>query len=60
MHITNENLDCCILTLFVHNVCNYSCSYCNDYHRDGSHRWPTDWQPYLDLIQEIKKQNKYI
>ena len=27
MRITNENLDCCILTLFVHNVCNFSCSF---------------------------------
>jgi organic radical activating enzyme len=60
MHITNENLDCCILTLFVHNVCNFSCRYCNDYHRDGSNRWPTDWQPYLDLIEQIKKRNKYV
>lgn len=60
MHITSENLDCCILTLFVHNVCNYNCSYCNDYHRDGSHRWPTDWQPYLDLIENVKKRNKYV
>lgn len=60
MHITNENLDCCIVTLFVHNVCNFRCSYCNDYHRDGSNRWPTDWKPYLNLIKEAKKQNKYI
>ena len=28
MHITNENLDCAIITLFIHNVCNYNCSYC--------------------------------
>tara|TARA_B110000503_G_scaffold90944_1_gene137415 strand:+ start:551 stop:1447 length:897 start_codon:yes stop_codon:yes gene_type:complete len=60
MRITSENLDCCILTLFVHNVCNFNCSYCNDYHRDGSYRWPVNWQPYLDLIKEIKKRNKYI
>ena len=60
MHITSENLDCCVLTLFVHNVCNYNCSYCNDYHRDGSYRWPTDWQPYLDLIENVKKRNKHI
>ena len=49
MHITSENLDCAIITLFVHNVCNYACSYCNDYHRDGSHRWPTDWEPLLQI-----------
>ena len=60
MHITNENPDCCILTLFVHNVCNYSCSYCNDYHRDGSHRWPTDWTPYIKLIAQLKERNKYL
>lgn len=60
MHITNENLDCCILTLFIHNVCNFKCSYCNDYHRDGSNRWPEDWKPYLNLIEKIKENNKYV
>lgn len=60
MHITNENHDCCIVTLFIHNVCNYSCSYCSDYHRDGSHRWPDKWEPYINLITELKKRNKYL
>lgn len=60
MHITNENLNCCILTLFIHNVCNYSCSYCNDYHRDGSYRWPVDWKPYGDLISKLKETNNNI
>ena len=53
MHITSENLDCCIVTLFVHNVCNYTCSYCSDYHRDGTSRWPEDWKAYLDLIEKL-------
>lgn len=60
MHITNENLDCCILTLFIHNVCNYSCSYCNDYHRSGSYRWPDNWEPYINLISNLKKRNRYL
>lgn len=58
MRITNENLDCCILTLFVHNVCNYKCSYCNDYHRDGSYRWSDDWSPYVNLIDQLKQRNQ--
>ena len=60
MHITSENLECCIVTLFIHNVCNYSCSYCSDYHRDGSFRWPNDWTKYLEFINELKKRNKYL
>lgn len=60
MHITSENLDCCIVTLFIHNVCNYNCSYCSDFHRDGSQRWPTDWAPYIKLIEELKERNKYL
>jgi sulfatase maturation enzyme AslB (radical SAM superfamily) len=60
MHITNENLDCCIVTLFIHNVCNYSCSYCSDFHRDGSYRWPEDWTPYLNFINDLKQRNKYL
>ncbi len=58
MRITNENLDCCIVTLFMHNVCNYKCSYCNDYHRDGSHRWSDNWEPYVNLIDKLKERNK--
>jgi organic radical activating enzyme len=60
MHITNENLDCCIVTLFVHNVCNYNCSYCSDFHRDGSYRWPEDWTPYLNFINDLKQRNRYL
>lgn len=59
-HITNENLDCCIITLFLHNVCNYKCSYCSDYHRDGSYRWPDDWQAYSNLINRVKENNKNV
>ena len=58
MRITNENLDCCIVTLFIHNVCNFNCSYCSDFHRDGSYRWPDDWTKYLEFINELKKRNK--
>lgn len=60
MQITNENLDCCILTIFIHNVCNYKCSYCNDNHRDGSVRWPEDWSPYTELIRRLKERNRYL
>lgn len=60
MHITNENPDCCILTIFIHNVCNYRCSYCNDYHRDGSFRWPSDWVPYRTLIDRLKERNRNV
>lgn len=60
MHITSENLDCCVLTIWIHNVCNYNCSYCSDLHRDGSYRWPNDWSPYLKIIEELKQRNKYL
>jgi len=42
----------------MHNVCNFNCSYCSDYHRDGTSRWPKDWKPYLDLIEKLKTKNK--
>jgi MoaA/NifB/PqqE/SkfB family radical SAM enzyme len=60
MRITNENLDCCIVTLFMHNVCNYKCSYCNDYHRDGTYRWSDNWEPYINLIDRLKERNRYL
>ena len=58
MRITNENLDCAVVTLFIHNVCNYNCSYCSDFHRDGSSRWPDDWQPYINFLDRVKQTNK--
>lgn len=60
MHITNENHDCCFVTMFVHTVCNFKCSYCNDFHNDGSYRWPTDWEPYLEFIQKLKQRKKHL
>lgn len=60
MHITNENLDCTIITIFIHNSCNFKCSYCSDFHRNGEYRWPENWQPYIDLINQQKKKTKYI
>ena len=60
MHITNENLDCTIITMFIHNSCNFSCSYCSDFHRNGKYHWPTDWAPYLKLIEQQKKRTKYV
>ena len=60
MHITNENLDCCLITLFVSDVCNYKCSYCDEEHNGGMNPWPKDWTPYIDFINSVKKENKYI
>ena len=60
MHITNENLDCCFINLFLHNVCNFNCSYCSDYHRNGEYRWPEDITPFVNLINKMKETNKYI
>ena len=57
MHITNENLDCAIITLFIHNVCNYNCSYCDDYPEMVVNVGP-DWKSYIDPIEKCKK-NKY-
>jgi len=60
MHITNENLDCCFITLFLHNVCNYKCSYCSEYHYNGEYRWPDTMDAYIKLINEMKARNKYL
>lgn len=60
MHITNDNHDCCFVTIFVHTVCNYKCSYCNDFHNDGTYRWPENWEPYINFINQLKKRKKYL
>ena len=59
LHVTNENLDCALVTLFVHNYCNYACSYCSPVHRSNSHRWPEDIGPFVDFLSNVRKQNKY-
>jgi sulfatase maturation enzyme AslB (radical SAM superfamily) len=60
MRLDNNNPDCAIVTLFTHNVCNYNCSYCSDYHRDGSYRWSDNWTPWINFIKEVEKRNKYV
>jgi sulfatase maturation enzyme AslB (radical SAM superfamily) len=60
MHVTNDNLDCCFLTLFVHNLCNYDCSYCDAYHKDGKFRWSDNWDPYINLVNKLKEKHKYL
>ncbi|HMN69120.1 MAG TPA: radical SAM protein [Bdellovibrionales bacterium] len=59
-HVTSENTECCILTLFVHNVCNFKCSYCNALHNSGSNKWPGDIAPYLELIRRLRESNSHI
>ena len=60
MHITNYNLGVCFVTIFIHNVCNYECSYCADYHNDGSSGWPNSFEPYKKFIDEVKARNPYV
>ena len=62
MEIVNSNPDCGIMTFFIHNTCNFKCSYCNEEHYGGSHRWPEGqtWDNYLDLIDDMKEKNKYL
>lgn len=60
MYLTSNNPECAIITLFVHNVCNYNCSYCSDYHRIGDYRWPSDWTPYLNFIKDLKSRHKFL
>ena len=62
MEIINSNPDCGVMTFFIHNTCNFKCSYCSEEHYGGSHRWPEGqtWDNYLDLIDDMKEKNKYL
>ena len=60
MHITNENMECCLVTLFISDVCNYKCSYCSEEHNGGAFGWPKDWTPYIDFINACKKEHKNV
>jgi len=59
-YVTNENLDCALVTLFTHNYCNFSCSYCSPIHHSNSHRWPDDFSPYIQFLNRVRKQSKKI
>jgi len=58
--VTNENPDCALVTLFLHNRCNYSCDYCNTLHRDGSHGWPQDAAPFVTFLDRVRQRNPHI
>ena len=60
MRITNNNPDCGIVNIMLHNTCNYKCSYCSPYHYDGKYRWPTNWENYIDLIEDMEEHNDYL
>ena len=57
MRITNNNPDCGIVNIMLHDVCNYKCSYCHPYHYGGKNRWPADWENYVDLLNDFEKNN---
>lgn len=58
-HVTNENLDCALVTLFMHNYCNFSCSYCSPVHNNKSNRWPDDPAPFIDFLAKVRARNQY-
>ena len=58
--VTNENPDCGLVTLFMHNYCNYSCSYCSPVHRDNTHRWPDDITAYVEFLKQVRERNRYL
>ena len=58
--VTNENLDCGLVTLFMHNYCNYSCSYCSPIHRDNTHRWPATIDAYVNFLNDVRGRNPYL
>ena len=60
MRITNNNSDCGVMHINLHNVCNFKCSYCDPMYYSGDNRWPNSWDGYLDLIDDMKERNKYL
>ncbi len=60
MKITNENLDCAIVSFYMHNVCNFKCSYCLPHHYNGDQRWPEETKSYLKFIDKVLETNKHI
>lgn len=41
-------------------VCNYSCSYCTEYHYNGKYRWQDNIVPLLNLTNEFRKESPLI
>jgi len=41
-------------------VCNYSCSYCTEYHYNGKYRWTEDYTSLLNLSNEFRKYRPLI
>lgn len=60
MHLTNNNPNCGIIEITLHTTCNFKCSYCDPVNYDGKYRWKDDFTPYLNIINDFKKRNKYV
>ncbi len=60
IHLTNENSDCAIVSIVLHNYCNFSCSYCTPTNYGGTHKWPSETKSYLDFLGRIRQRNKYL
>ena len=60
--LTNNNMDCGILSITLSDVCNFRCSYCSPKHYAGNFRWPTDdaFDTYLEIVDEMLVKNKYL
>lgn len=41
-------------------VCNYSCSYCTEYHYNGKYRWIEDYTPLLNLSNDFRQNSPLV
>ena len=49
-----------MISFKIHNVCNYTCDYCDPGSNSGSERWNSEYKPAVDFIKKIREKNKYI
>jgi len=61
IHITkNFPKNMAMVSYKMHNVCNYTCNYCEANSNDGSERWNSNYQAALNFLDKVRERNKYL
>lgn len=60
IHITNNGpKNIAVISFKAHNVCNYTCDYCNPNSKDGSERWNSNYLAVANFVNKVREKNTY-
>lgn len=61
IHLTkNFPKNMAMVSYKIHNVCNYTCEYCESNSNNGSERWNLNYQAAVDFLNKVRERNEYL